>query len=251
MNWLIGLGLAGLIALVAGRMRWLTTGGALMATLVGASVFGAGGVSASIPMLAFFLSGSMLPHALGRPHKTDRRTAFQVAANGLAPMLCCWGVLLYPEMEPAFWLGYAASLATATADTWATEFGVRFSETAWMVTTGRRVPAGESGAISVVGTLSGMLGAHILAVFCTPLMGYGVQAWAVWGLGVGGMVLDSLLGATLQGRFQCAACGATGEQRLCCGASARLVRGVRWVDNNAVNLLSTLATAGAAILVWE
>lgn len=248
MSWLVGLGLAGLIALVAWRMRLLTTGGALTATLVGASVFGVGGVGASLPMLAFFLSGSLLPRAFGRPHKTEQRTAFQVLANGLAPTLCCWGVALDPERETAFWLGYAASLATATADTWATEFGVRFSDTAWRVTTGRRAPAGESGAISLPGTSGGMLGALIIAALCTPITGYGVQTLTITGLGVWGMLLDSLLGATLQARFRCGACSAIGEKRICCSAPAQFQRGVRWIDNNMVNLLSTLATAGVILL---
>ncbi len=251
MSWLLGLGLAGLIALVAWRTRLLTAGGALTATLVGASVFGVGGVGASIPLLAFFLSGSLLPRALGRPHKTEQRTAVQVLANGLAPMLCCWGVALYPEQESVFWLGYAASLATAAADTWATEFGVRFSDTAWMVTTGRRAPAGESGAISTQGTLGGMMGALIIAALCTPLTGYGVQTWMITGLGVWGMLLDSLLGATLQARFHCAACGATGEKRVCCGAPAQLTRGVSWINNSTVNLISTLATMGTLLIAWR
>lgn len=245
MNWLVGLGLAGWIALVAYRMRLLTAGGALAATCVGASVFGAGGVWASIPLVAFFFGSSLLPRALGRPHRTERRTARQVLANGLAPALCCWGTALSPEHAEAGWLGYAASLATAAADTWATEFGMRYSHAAWLITTGRRVSPGESGGVSVPGTLGGAFGALLIATLCAPITGFGAPTWIVLGLGVGGMFLDSLLGATLQARFQCVRCGVVGEQRTCCDAPARLLRGVRWIDNNGVNLLSTLAMAGA------
>lgn len=245
MTWLVGLGLAGLIALVAYRMRLLTAGGALAATCVGASVFGAGGVWASVPLVAFFFASSLLPRALGRPHRTERRTARQVLANGLAPALCCWGAALSPERADAGWLGYAASLATATADTWATEFGMRYSRAAWLITTGRRVLPGESGGVSVPGTLGGALGALLTATLCTPITGYGAPTWIAFGLGVWGMFVDSLLGATLQARFQCVRCGAVVEQRTCCDAQARLLRGVRWIDNNGVNLLSTLIAAGA------
>lgn len=248
MSWLIGAGLAGLIALSAHRARLLTTSGALTAALIGTIVFGVGGVWASIPMVAFFLSGSLLPRALGRLQKAERRTAFQVLANGLAPALCCVGIMLYPEQAEAFWVGYAVSLATANADTWATEFGVRFSETAWLITTGKRVESGESGAVSVIGTLGAGMGASIAAALCIPLISDGTTFWMVFGMGMWGMFLDSLLGATIQARFRCHTCGAAREKRRCCNAPAQPVRGIPWIDNNAVNLISTLTATGIAIL---
>ncbi|MCX7992852.1 MAG: DUF92 domain-containing protein [Fimbriimonadales bacterium] len=249
MNWLIGLGLAGLIALFAFKLRLLTAGGALAAMFVGASVFGAGGVWASIPIIGFFFSSSMLPRALGRPHKTERRTAIQVLSNGLAPMLCCWGTVLYPERTDTFWLGYAASLAVATADTWATEFGMRYGVSAWLITTGRRVQPGESGGVSVVGSLGGFAGSWLTATLCMPLIGSANLLWTVFGLGVFGMFLDSLLGATLQARYRCATCGAITERRACCDGQVQTLRGVHWIDNNGVNLLSTMAAAGVVLFL--
>lgn len=248
MSWLIGAGLAGLIALSAHRARLLTTGGALTAALIGTVVFGVGGVWASVPMVVFFLSGSLLPRVFGRPHKTEQRTTFQVLANGLAPALCCVGVLLYPERSEVFWLGYAVSLATANADTWATEFGVRFSTTARLITTGRRVMSGESGAVSAIGTLGGIMGAWIAVTLCIPLLDDSTALGIAFGMGVGGMFLDSLLGATLQARFRCHTCGATHEKRRCCNTPAHPIRGIPWIDNNAVNLLTTLTVTGIALL---
>ncbi|GIV09555.1 MAG: hypothetical protein KatS3mg019_1646 [Fimbriimonadales bacterium] len=253
MSWLWGVGLAGCVAAVAYRMRLLTLGGALSATLVGASVFGVGGVVASAPMIAFFFSSSLLPRLLGRPHKTERRIALQVLANGLAPALCCWGVWLSASHASPFWLGYAASLAVAAADTWATEFGVRFGKDARLITTGKPVPKGESGGVSLAGTLGGCGGAMAIALLGAPLLsGAGAIAVAV-GVGVWGMLLDSWLGATLQARYRCPLCQAIGEQRRCCNAPAIPQRGVAWMDNNAVNLISTLAGAilgiGAAWLL--
>ncbi len=198
MNWLVGLCLAGLIAGVAYRLRLLTVGGAWAAVGVGASVFGAGGLWASAPMVGFFFSSSLLPRLLGRPHKTERRTAAQVLANGLAPALCGWCATLTPAYAEAFWLGYITALATATADTWATEFGVRFGSPVWLLTTGRRIAAGESGGVSWQGTLGGVAGACAIACLGAPLVREGQLLALAAGLGVAGMVLDSLLGATLQ-----------------------------------------------------
>lgn len=243
MSWLWGLVLAGGVAAVAYRLRLLTLSGALSAVFVGVSVFGMGGVLASVPMIAFFFTSSLLPRLLGRPHKTERRTAVQVLANGLAPTLCCWGVWLLPEHAPAFWLGYAASLATAAADTWATEFGMRFGKGARMITTGKPIPKGESGGVSFAGTLGGFGGAVAIALLCAPLLN-GVTAIGVAAcVGVLGMLLDSLLGATVQARFQCPVCQSIGEKRTCCDTLTLPHRGVSWMDNNAVNFFSTISSA--------
>lgn len=247
-NWLIGLCLAGLIAGVAYRLRLLTIGGAWAAVGVGASVFGAGGLWASAPMVGFFFSSSLLPRLLGRPHKTERRTAAQVLANGLAPALCGWGATLTPAYADAFWLGFMAALATATADTWATEFGVRFGNPVWLLTTGRRVPAGESGGVSWQGTLGGVAGACAIACLGAPLLREGQLLALAAGLGVAGMALDSLLGATLQARYWCAQCHALTEQARCCNAPTQHLRGVRGLDNNAVNGVSTALAAAAGVV---
>ena len=249
-NWLIGLCLAGLIAGVAYRLRLLTVGGAWAAVGVGASVFGAGGLWASAPMVGFFFTSSLLPRLLGRPHKTERRTAAQVLANGLAPALCCWGATLTPAYAEALWLGYITALATATADTWATEFGVRFGSPVWLLTTGRRVSAGESGGVSWQGTLGGVAGACLITGVGAPLVREGQLLALAAGLGVAGMALDSLLGATLQARYWCALCNSRTEQARCCNAPTQHLRGVRGLDNNAVNGVSTMLAAAAGVVAW-
>jgi uncharacterized protein (TIGR00297 family) len=226
-NWLVGLCLAGLIAGVAYRLRLLTVGGAWAAVGVGASVFGAGGLWASAPMVGFFFTSSLLPRLLGRPHKTERRTAVQALANGLAPALCCWGATLTPAYAEAFWLGYITALATATADTWATEFGVRFGSPVWLLTTGRRIAAGESGGVSWQGTLGGIAGACAIACLGAPLVREGQLLALAAGLGVAGMALDSLLGATLQARYWCALCNANRAGALLQHADATLARRAR------------------------
>jgi uncharacterized membrane protein len=71
--------------------------------------------------------------------------------------------------------------------------------------------------------------------------------------GVVGMLVDSLLGATLQARFACPICGRAAERPGRCHEPLRLIHGIRWFDNDAVNLAGTLAgalTAAAGSWVW-
>ncbi len=67
--------------------------------------------------------------------------------------------------------------------------------------------------------------------------------------GIAGMLADSALGATLQGVYECAACGARTEARdAVCHEPVRLIRGWRWLDNDAVNLAATLVGAGTVLV---
>jgi uncharacterized protein (TIGR00297 family) len=56
-----------------------------------------------------------------------------------------------------------ASLATAAADTVASEIGQLFGKRAFLPTTFKRVPVGTEGAISVEGTLAGAAAALVVA----------------------------------------------------------------------------------------
>jgi uncharacterized membrane protein len=66
--------------------------------------------------------------------------------------------------------------------------------------------------------------------------------------GMTGMVIDSLLGATAQGVFECPACaGRTERGGAVCHEPVALIKGWRWLDNDGVNLAATLAGAGVAV----
>jgi uncharacterized membrane protein len=71
------------------------------------------------------------------------------------------------------------------------------------------------------------------------------------GLGVAGMALDSLLGATLQARYWCAQCHSRSPSRRAAATRRRnTLRGVRGLDNNAVNGVSTMLAAAAGVVAW-
>ena len=230
-------------------MKWLTRGGAAGALAVGAAVTGGLGWRGLILLLAFFVSGSVLTQVAGGTG--GQRNVRQVLANGgVAAAAALWGR----------WTVAAAAVAAATADTWATEIGA-FSPTApRLLTTGRPVPKGTSGAISMLGTVGGVVGAGAMAGLASlvaprgPLAALGAgsalgPAVIVASAGVVGMLVDSLLGATVQGVYECPQCAARSEREgTVCHEPVRLIRGWRWLDNDAVNLAATLAGAAVGAL---
>ncbi|MDR7483079.1 MAG: DUF92 domain-containing protein [Armatimonadota bacterium] len=239
---------AGLVAAAAWRLRWLTASGAVAAAAVGGAILGFGGWWAAAALAAFFFSGTALTrvggHRKAQPeHLRGGRDAGQVlgTAGVAAVAATLWGLGVLPDptrglLVPAL-LG---ALATAAADTWATEVGMLSRVPPRLITTWAYVPAGTSGGLTLVGTLAGVAGAVLVAA-----AGAGRDPrlfTAAWIAGVLGMIVDSLLGATLQAAFR----RPDGVVTETPGSGVATVRGLRWMTNSTVNAVATLLGAAAA-----
>ncbi len=245
-NFGLGFGLALGVSIVAYRLRLLTWDGALMAVGIGTTVFGVGGWEASMPLLVFFFSASLLPRFIGKRERGEQRSAIQVLANGGIPALCCGLALVFPHQE--VWVGYLASVAFATGDTWATELGTHKGGTPRLITTGKPVAVGTSGGVTLVGTLGALIGSGLPVGVGASLLGLTLpQAGVAWGVGFLGGLFDSLLGATVQARFECPVCGKRTENRMHCGVRTLQRQGWRWLDNHGVNLVASGFSALVAL----
>ena len=229
-----------------GMRKWLSPGGFASALVVGLAVLAGLGWRGLVLLFAFLVSSSLLTPGGGS------RRPVQVFANGGVAALCSLLALL----EPTLAIAAAAAIAAATADTWSTEIGARSKARPRLITTWEQVEPGVSGGITALGTLGGALGAAFigLAAWLVGLVSPAGLA-AVAAAGAAGMLVDSMLGATLQARWRCESCAAVIEQPVhSCGAHAVPLSGIRWMTNDAVNFAATLAGAMAAglpaILEW-
>jgi uncharacterized protein (TIGR00297 family) len=219
---------------------WLSPAGTLSALAVGTAVWIGTGWRGFVVLLVFFVTASALTRGGGR------RRLVQVFANGGVAASCA----LLTLVDGAFALAFAGAVAAAAADTWSTEIGGRSGVVPRSIVTGQRVARGASGGITLAGTSGGCLGA-ILIGFMAWLVGLATPGGAVWvaAAGVAGMLVDSILGASLQARWRCVPCGATIETPAhSCGAPGVPLSGWRWLDNDAVNAVATLVGAMVAAL---
>ncbi len=129
------------------------------------------------------------------------RTASQVMANMGAAAL----VVLCPVFIPSHFArttaiaALIAALAEAAADTVSSEIGQALGGTPVLVTTGKRVPRGTDGAITLAGTAAGCIAAALLVLTAVPALGIGIgQAVAVWLAAICGLFIDSYVGATAE-----------------------------------------------------
>jgi uncharacterized protein (TIGR00297 family) len=206
-------------------------------------------------LIAFFVASSALSRfraaqkearTIAVVAKGGERDAAQVLANGGPFALAALGALLHPS--PLWWAAGAGALAAATADTWATEIGTLVGHPPRSILTGRVVPAGTSGGVTLVGTLASLAGAAFLALLVAAVGWGGTTALATVAGGFGGALADSLLGATVQARRWCDRCDRGTERDVHdCGFPTRAAGGVPWLGNDAVNALSGLVGASLAL----
>lgn len=233
----------------------LTAGGASAATLVGFAILDGAGWPGAAVLGAFFILGS----AVGRigvagnrvpgDAKGEQRDAWQVLANGGCAAL--GALLAHGNPGLALWV-VTGSLAAAGADTWATAIGARSRTPPRRLLFGHQVDPGTNGGMTLTGTAGAVVGATLISV--AGAVTASVPQLVVWGtlIGVAGMALDSVLGATLQGRFHCPACSVESEWNVHrCGNRTTHTGGMVWLTNDGVNALTTAAGALAGWLAWR
>lgn len=237
----------------------LTVNGALMAALVGGLAFGLGGLIPAVLLILFFLSSSVLSR-LGAERKQalaatfakgGRRDTGQVLANGGIPVILA---VLYGLTGDSLWLGgLVGALAASTADTWATEIGVLARRQPFMITTGKRVEPGTSGAVTPEGTLAALGGAGVIGSVAWLLHGTGTLVVLALVGGLMGALFDSLLGATVQAIYHCPACDKETERHPThiCGSETLILRGWPWLNNDGVNFASSVIGGVVAMLGWS
>ena len=262
---IIGLAISGLMAIISYRLKALSGSGTVGMIIIGTLIFGLGQIPAAVPLILFFISSSLLSK-LNNSHKTaamkfgekgSKRDIWQVFANGGVGATCI--VVLFLTRQPVWFFCYLASISEAAADTWATEIGTMSRISPVSILSLRRVEAGMSGGITLVGTSAALTGSIFitLSVFIMQVLFYPAQhlSTALLGLSAGGgfigSIIDSILGSSIQARFQCPTCNRLTERRIHCGTQTVSAGGVWCINNDAVNFLSALSAAILVYLFWH
>lgn len=219
-------------AVLARGLRGVNRSGALAGGLACFLLFAGIGPAAFGTLAALFVMtwvstrlGYRRKLALGLAERRDGRNAWQVLANLAVAGL---GSLVFGATGNRIWvLPTVAALTEAATDTVASEIGQYSRANARMITNWQGVPAGTDGGITVPGSIAGLAAGLVIAAVAT-LGGMLPPAdfWIPVVAGFAGMLIDSVLGATLQ-------------------------RG-GWISNQAVNLFATLAAAALAYVasIW-
>ena len=229
---LLGVAVNVFVSGAAALLRVVRPSGALAGGLVGTIVLGLGGWGAYALLWAFFAGGTLATRfgrkrkeAMGKAEEAGgRRGAANVLANCSVAAFLVACAALTPASSAPLLLAAAAAFATALMDTVGTEVGQALRTPTVLLPDFRRVPPGTDGAVSIGGTLAGLLAALLLAALGSRLGLYphsGIPV--VVAAAFFGTIVESLLGRD--------------------GASWRVTNG------HVLNFFNTLAGAALALLL--
>ena len=157
-------------------------------------------------MLAFFILGSSATKykfeykkRIGvEQGKSGARGYRNVFANGIVAAAAA--VLFGVFQQPLFVVMYVGCVATAAADTLASEIGVT-GGIPRLITTFRKVPIGTNGGITLTGETVALLGGFVVSVVAMLLNVITPQMMVICTLtGFVGTNIDSVIGATLENK---------------------------------------------------
>jgi len=214
--------------------KLLTTAGYFHAWILGVLVWGTLGWQGYTIVMFYFFTGSAVTRvgikqkeAEGIAEKrSGKRGPENVWGSALVATICAVLTLFFPEpIQQLLLLGYVASFCTKLSDTSASEVGKAYGKRTFLITTLQPVARGTEGAISLEGTIAG-----IIASVAIAFLGWGVGIISLTGViwcVIAAFVatnLESVIGATLQSEFD-------------------------WLTNEIVNIINTLIGAVVAILL--
>jgi len=145
---------------------------------------------------------------------------------------------------------YAVALTECLADSLASDVGVLSKNDPIDLCRFKRIKRGLSGGVSPLGTLAALGGCIFMSLFTVIFFGFVPKYFlSILLIPMLGVTVDSVLGSLLQAKFICKVCGKLTEKPVHCDTTCELWGGVRFITNNAVNLVSNLITAAVAVLV--
>jgi len=201
------LGLTSAFALGAWGLRSVSFGGALSGLLLTVLISLAAGPPGFLAILLLFVLtflatrfGYAQKQRLGTAERKRGRNSLQVLANLGPAAMTVAPLLLWRPLAHVLLAGFVAAVAEAAADTVSSELGQVLSpRKVYLITNLERVDCGRDGGVSFAGCMAALIVSATVCAFCQWLdLLLPRWFWLATLSGFAGMLLDSVLGATVE-----------------------------------------------------
>eukprot|EP01038_Epipyxis_sp_PR26KG_P009862 gene9862-13269_t len=224
------------IILKLSKQKSLTNEGLIHSTLLGIGLWTFLGFQGWLVGVIYFILGSLATkirmkekEKLGIAEKRGgARGPENVWGSAAVAMICALLTYIAPRYDAILRLGFVTAFSTKLADTLGSEIGKAFGKTTYLITTFRSVPKGTEGAVSLEGTIAGIIGSIIIATFARSLNVIKSTS------GVGICVLSSFIATNIESLI-----------------GAMYQDNVSWLSNELVNLIMTAIGAVLAMSLFS
>lgn len=217
--------------LLAYYLKTVSKSGLIGGIVVGTIIYLCLGIGGFLILFTFFTLGSWsskhkykwkASHGVAQENKGRRGLKHAVAKGGVGLIMAIMALLT--DMPEVFSIAFVAAFATATFDTISSELGQIYGKRPILITTMKSVPVGTDGAISIEGTILGVLSAALIGA-----EGYLLHLISLSSIIV--VVIAAFIGTTVESIL-----GATIERR-------------KWVSNEVVNFINISTGAGVSMIL--
>ena len=217
------------------RLPFLTKRGWIHAGVLGTLLWGSVNWNGWLSVCLYLLLGTLVTK-IGYKDKASRGIAEARGGQrgpenvwGSAATGCSLALLscILPQHSTLLMVGFASSFTAKLSDTFSSEIGKRFGKRTFLITSFKPVLPGTEGAISLEGSLAGLLGCVIMTVVMVALSiisGLAVASIVLFS-GYVATILESYIGAVVQNK-------------------------VYWITNELVNSIQTSLAAFLSIFLY-
>ncbi len=232
------------LAFCAKKIQLLNTPATFMLFCLVTLLFYYGGCRAFIAIMSIFTILIIIEKTIARKtavvtdlinKESGIRNEIQLAANCLPAVIL---IIMYGiSNNNIFIVAFFAAVAEVVGDSVASDVGVLSKKDPIDICSLKRIPRGLSGGISLLGT-----GAAVLiciysgCIYMFLYQGNIYFAITIAFASMSGVVLDSILGSTVQARYKCVICNKYTEKNIHCEEVTALTKGIAFIDNSKVNL---------------
>ncbi len=235
-NWLNAFLINFILIFFGQRLPFLTKKGWIHAGILGTILWASIGWRGWMSVCIYLFIGTLVTK-IGYKNKASRGIAEARGGKrgpenvwGSAATGCSLALLsyLFPQYSVVFLVGFASSFAAKLSDTFASEIGKRFGKRTFLITTFKSVPPGTEGAVSLEGSIAGLVGSAFMTFVMIKLSLISGLSVAIIVLFSGYLatILESYIGALIQNR-------------------------IAWMSNELVNSIQTTLAALISILLYE
>lgn len=207
------------------------------------------GISILLSEYFFIFFISMLAKKLNKNKKKECKKFLQILINGGIGTIF---IILYGIFKNINLLIISIiSVSGCFIDSVSSDVGVLSNGNVYDIFKHKKIEKGISGGMSVFGTVSSLICSCLISLSLYLTLNLKILDLIFMTIIIFSQtIVDSLLGSIFQVKYRCERCGKVNEKGKCCNEISEKISGISWINNNMVNLMSSIIITLISVIIY-